>query len=740
MPVSRDAVTWAFRFAYGREPASERAFQTHAAHVDEESLFRAVLTSDEFRRSTRYKDLVRLDVKPGALSPYTAHEQESRLLWLFLGNCQARTLALLTPNLNSDLRAISLELTATTLKGIRDGTVPLAELCKKAHRVFYQPDGDAKLYLDRFGAAAPEKLREFPSLVYSGFHPDQVYIKQPSVGLLGGPTGTYHSSIALLAWKHGLAREETIRLFCDTSYAHLGFARYAAEGVNRLRAQFLRMGLFTEDPFERWNRRAPWMLTLNHPRNLVMADLGRELLLREGLDAEQDIDWLLPEILADEVIWPVYPEIARNFGIPGSYRFKVARSAAPQGRDVAFLDLSTLIDQTFSFYDNFQAHQLVCERIDQPAYQSLIDHVRTRRGHSPPLAMTSTDRRPSTAASVAGPDAAKRHPYQGLPDWQYWRQALALVPVTEVDPVVQSTIKIGREQRVATAGSCFAQHISRTLQRMGFNYYYTELDEQPSPMFSARFGNLYTARQLVQLVDRAYGRLKPIDTAWQRTDGAWVDPFRPQVVAQGLPSAAAVVSSTEAHLQRVRELLEGLDVFVFTLGLTETWRNRADGCVYPVAPGVSGGTFDEREHDFVNFDAESVKADLSLFARQLAMVNPKAQVLLTVSPVPLIATYENRHVLVSTTYSKSALRVAAQAAVEQHANFHYFPSYEIITGHFNRGRYFEADLRSVNPEGVGHVMRLFSQHCVLGEVAQPLGSELDALARVVCDEEAAVKS
>ena len=50
----------------------------------------------------------------------------------------------------------------------------------------------------------------------------------------------------------------------------------------------------------------------------------------------------------------------------------------------------------------------------------------------------------------------------------------------------------------------------------------------------------------------------------------------------------------------------------------------------------------------------------------LKRLNPGVRVLLTVSPVPLIATYEPRHVLVSTTYSKSVLRVAAEQVMRRH--------------------------------------------------------------------------
>ena len=45
---------------------------------------------------------------------------------------------------------------------------------------------------------------------------------------------------------------------------------------------------------------------------------------------------------------------------------------------------------------------------------------------------------------------------------------------------------------------------------------------------------------------------------------------------------------------------------MFTLGLTEAWRSRHDGCVFPVAPGVSGGEWSPDDHEFVNSTVEEV--------------------------------------------------------------------------------------------------------------------------------------
>jgi hypothetical protein len=195
-----------------------------------------------------------------------------------------------------------------------------------------------------------------------------------------------------------------------------------------------------------------------------------------------------------------------------------------------------------------------------------------------------------------------------------------------------------------------------------------------------------------------------------------------------------------------------MDVFVFTLGLTEGWRSRHDGAVFPLAPGVAGGEMDLTRYEFVNFTADEVTTDLEKVLERLATINPKCKVILTVSPVPLIATYEPRHALVATTYSKAVLRVAAENVKALYPHVEYFPSFEIITGSFNKGKYFEDDLRSVTDEGVAHVMRLFLKHYMAdGSLAASASAtetftapkeEIEkkkSLFDIVCDEEAIAK-
>jgi len=201
-------------------------------------------------------------------------------------------------------------------------------------------------------------------------------------------------------------------------------------------------------------------------------------------------------------------------------------------------------------------------------------------------------------------------------------------------------------------------------------------------------------------------------------------------------------------------MFETLDVFVFTLGLTEGWVDRRDGAAFPVTPGAVTKSADPARFEFLNLDYVAVKEDLIAFLGELFSVNPEAQVILTVSPVPLIATYGKQDVLTATTYSKSVLRAAAGDVAERFDAVQYFPSYEIITGAFNRGEYFESDLRSVRPEGVAHVMQVFRERLVIGAQEGAVTAEslsgrssthdqiVEHIARqmqVVCDEELQVR-
>lgn len=315
------------------------------------------------------------------------------------------------------------------------------------------------------------------------------------------------------------------------------------------------------------------------------------------------------------------------------------------------------------------------------------------------------------------------HPYRSLPPRQFWAKAVS----DNYDPsAVGSHVVplIRADDKIVTAGSCFAANLIPYLESAGLSYLKTEythsLYEKIPPenlsygKFSAGYGNIYTARQLLQLLRRALGEFKPIEDHWV-VDGTYIDCFRP-ALAYAARSAREFEALTAAHLQAVKRAFAQCDTFIFTLGLTEAWVSSRDGAVFPACPGTIAGEFDPERHTFVNFTVNEVIDDLREFVRLLrSALNPGVRIILTVSPVPLVATAEDRHVLSATVYSKSVLRVAAETITRESDNVYYFPAYDIITGPQAPENFFEADRRNVSKAGVDAVMQAFLAACEVDE-------------------------
>lgn len=334
------------------------------------------------------------------------------------------------------------------------------------------------------------------------------------------------------------------------------------------------------------------------------------------------------------------------------------------------------------------------------------------------------------------------NPYRGKPSRTFWRSAISERHVADFEEL-WTPMPLVKADKVATAGSCFAQHIGRNLRIRGANY----MDCEPAPpvfrddaearrfgfgVFSCRYGNVYTARQLLQLAQEAFGQRQPGEIVWHKQD-RFFDALRPGIDPVGHATPEDVEAARKRHLTAVRTMFETLDVFVFTLGLTEGWESREDGTMFPTAPGTIAGSYDPARYALRNLRYGEVLADVEAFWAMLKSVNPGARMLLTVSPVPLIATATDGHVLPATIYSKSVLRAVAGDLAADHEDIHYFPSYELIIGHPSRGMFFDPDLREVNDFGVNTVMNQFFTGDLAREFNNPV-NEMNEEFEVICDE------
>ena len=318
------------------------------------------------------------------------------------------------------------------------------------------------------------------------------------------------------------------------------------------------------------------------------------------------------------------------------------------------------------------------------------------------------------------------NPYLHFSDEAFWSRSVAknYNPKKLLSP---DKPLIAKSDRIVSAGSCFASNIIPYLEANGYNYIRNEkiaegldrfADNLGYDAFNARYGYIYTARHLLQLLLRAKNEFIPIHNYWE-IDGKYIDPFRP-----GLKYPPDSLDEfhylTKSHLEAVMKTFQEANCFVFTLGLTECWENKQDGAVYPACPGTVSGNWDESVYSFKNLTVNEVVQDFIEFAIRLREINPSVRFILTVSPVPLVATASEKHVLQANTYSKSVLRVAAEEIVTQLNDSVYFPAFEIITGTPTISNFFARDLRSVTKNGLDTVMNvLFGESDVVSSEKSP---------------------
>jgi len=116
------------------------------------------------------------------------------------------------------------------------------------------------------------------------------------------------------------------------------------------------------------------------------------------------------------------------------------------------------------------------------------------------------------------------HPYSDLPGEAFWRTAVSEKSPLQFSALYRKKFSIFPNDVIATAGSCFAQHIARHLVRNGYNF--RDFEKAPPfipekrrseygyGIYSARYANIYTVRQLLQTLRRAFGHFTPQEQVW----------------------------------------------------------------------------------------------------------------------------------------------------------------------------------------------------------------------------------
>jgi hypothetical protein len=270
------------------------------------------------------------------------------------------------------------------------------------------------------------------------------------------------------------------------------------------------------------------------------------------------------------------------------------------------------------------------------------------------------------------------HPVHKFKPWQVWPGSYDNPRADGIYPFPEKqTLKINTSTPVASMGSCFAREIKNVLISEGYNYITEETSHGASKHASAAWERTYNLFSMRQIFEYTFNEWTPSVRWWKSPlSGKIQDPYRRIIVYENEEEA---IKDFENHKICSRRALEKAELLILTLGLTEIWQDREDGSVIclPSGPYVNEGGHMGRYVFRVSRYEENL-SQLERIYEIIKSTNPSCNIIVTVSPVHLWATFrEDIDVISASCNSKSTLRAAADEFVCRHENVFYFPSFEM---------------------------------------------------------------
>jgi hypothetical protein len=209
------------------------------------------------------------------------------------------------------------------------------------------------------------RVTRLPPIVFAAFHPDLIYVSDTSQKFIFGPLGPYHSAIGLFGWRVRLTLDETRALFNENVFQTLGYLDMWDDAARKfLAAAQEEAGLDLSTDLMKWARKGAFMYSVVHPTSYVLFDVAKRMWEKVGLKPPAtDYSYYYLHDLARSEIFPIYPPIAKIFGVQGGYLFKI------QNHHLAnnvgdFLTLPQYLEACFRAYEKSGAAGVVNSRVD----------------------------------------------------------------------------------------------------------------------------------------------------------------------------------------------------------------------------------------------------------------------------------------------------------------------------------------------------------------------------------------
>ena len=265
---------------------------------------------------------------------------------------------------------------------------------------------------------------------------------------------------------------------------------------------------------------------------------------------------------------------------------------------------------------------------------------------------------------------------------------------TDVEKIVDTSTK------VSSIGSCFAEEILLWMKDNKFN------------VIEPKWGMVYNPRNIRLIVEGGleYSKFNPTERYWDFGDGDIRTPYiksSTELSPVRLGSDSEQVKIKEAKLfNDFGEVLRNVETLIITLGQTEYWATEKQYPFY-AAPwtGIKDGATNHKPY---SLSQSEVKEELHIIVKLLKKHNPNINILISVSPVPLVASVtKGSSAYIAAGRAKSTLHSATLEVVDEYEKVYYMPSYEIVTSKPESA--FKPDGRHVLPNTVSIIMNTFKK-------------------------------
>ena len=269
-----------------------------------------------------------------------------------------------------------------------------------------------------------------------------------------------------------------------------------------------------------------------------------------------------------------------------------------------------------------------------------------------------------------------------LPHVHMWkdRESHLLAPDT---PLIKS------DSKIATIGSCFASELASAMSRL-------TLDGAMHPA-----GLFYNTKSIRQEFERIFESWDAGVSPWQ-TQAGFIHPLKSY--RKTYDTSDALMKWSEDIDAQADTLFKSPDLIVITLGLIEAWRMPDSQLYLPQIPHPD--IFESSGAEFCRLSVQDMFEDLEV-VRACIKKYTQAELILTVSPIPLHSTFTDKDVRVANTESKSRIRAAVSQFIDAYPDVHYFHSYEIVTTAERLSDFMLEDGRHVHRHAVDYILEQF---------------------------------